>query len=66
MDFLATANPKTANPIYWAGLNIMGNNNTIELRKNNGNYWWSIIFLAPITAGFLYYRKRRKRNQETF
>nr|WP_315140436.1 CHAT domain-containing tetratricopeptide repeat protein [uncultured Flavobacterium sp.] len=66
MDFLATANPKTANPIYWAGLNIMGNNNTIELRKNNGNYWWSILFLAPITAGFLYYRKRRKRNQETF
>ncbi|MEY3501734.1 MAG: hypothetical protein RL308_3407, partial [Bacteroidota bacterium] len=35
MDFLASANPKTASPIYWAGLNIIGNNDTIELRKNN-------------------------------
>lgn len=62
MDFLTTANPKTANPIYWAGLNIMGNNNTIELRKNNGNYWWNILFVFPIVGGFLYYRRRKKSN----
>lgn len=66
MDFLATANPKTANPIYWAGLNSIGSNDTIELSKNKSIYWWSILFLAPITAGFLYYGKRRKHKQETF
>ncbi|MBP6181420.1 CHAT domain-containing tetratricopeptide repeat protein [Flavobacterium sp.] len=59
MDFLATANPKTANPIYWAGLNSIGNNDTIELRKNYSIYWWIILILASITGGFLYYRKKR-------
>ena len=63
MDFLASANPKTANPMYWAGLNCIGNNDTIKLRKNKSKYWWSILFLVPITASFLYYQKRRKRNQ---
>lgn len=66
MDFLATANPKTANPIYWAGLNSIGNNDSIELSKNKSIYGWSILFLALITAGFLNYGKRRKRNRETF
>jgi CHAT domain-containing protein len=61
MDFLAKAHPKTANPIYWAGLNIMGNNDTIELRKNNDNYWWNILFIFPIVGGVLYYRKGRKQ-----
>jgi CHAT domain-containing protein len=62
MDFLATANPNTANPIYWVGLNCIGNNDAVELNQNNSVYWWSVIFLVPITAGFLYYRKRKKRN----
>lgn len=62
MDFLAKANTKTANPIYWAGLNCIGNNDTIKLHKKNSIYWWNIIFLAPIFAGVLYYRKRKKGN----
>jgi hypothetical protein len=27
------ASPRTASPIYWAGLNIVGNNDTILLKK---------------------------------
>jgi CHAT domain-containing protein len=62
MDFLASANPKTASPIYWAGLNIIGNNDTIELRKNNSIYWWSVLFVFLLAGGFLYYRRRKKSN----
>jgi len=63
IDFIATANPKTANPIYWAGLNCIGNNDSIEIRKSNAVYWWNIVFIFPIIGGFLYYRKGRKRKQ---
>jgi hypothetical protein len=38
LDYLATASPRMANPLYWAGLNITGNNETIELQQRN--YWW--------------------------
>lgn len=38
LDYLATASPRMANPLYWAGLNITGNNETIELHQRN--YWW--------------------------
>lgn len=31
LDYLATASPRKANPLYWAGLNITGNNEIIEL-----------------------------------
>lgn len=61
MDFLATANPRNANPIYWAGLNITGNNETIPLKKSHSAYWWSLLVFVPITGGFLYYRKKKNR-----
>lgn len=38
LDYLATASPRMANPLYWAGLNITGNNETIPLHQRN--YWW--------------------------
>jgi CHAT domain-containing protein len=38
LDYLSTASPRMANPLYWAGLNITGNNETIELHQRN--YWW--------------------------
>jgi CHAT domain-containing protein len=37
LDYLSTASPRMANPLYWAGLNITGNNETIELQQRN--YW---------------------------
>lgn len=59
LDYLATASPRMANPLYWAGLNITGNNETIQLR--NRNYWWWGLVLFPIIGVGLFYRKRRKK-----
>jgi hypothetical protein len=52
------ASPRTASPIYWAGLNIVGNNDTISLKENN-YYWWSFALIFPAIGGF-WYRKKRK------
>jgi hypothetical protein len=59
MDFLAASNPRTANPIYWAGLNITGNNETIPLKKSHPAYWWGLLVFVPVIGVFLYYRKRK-------
>jgi len=58
LEFLATAGPRTANPIYWAGLNIVGNNDTILLEENN-YYWWSFVLVFPVAGGFWYWRRRK-------
>jgi CHAT domain-containing protein len=60
LDYLATASPRTANPLYWAGLNITGNNETIPLQHHN--YWWwrlgLVLFLGAL-AGWSYSKKHR-------
>jgi CHAT domain-containing protein len=58
LDYLATASPRMANPLYWAGLNITGNNETIRLQQRNYLLWGFGIIL--IFAGVWYYRKRKK------
>lgn len=58
LDYLLTASPRMANPLYWAGLNITGNNENIQLL--NRNYWWWGLILIPILGGRLYYRKKKK------
>lgn len=58
LEFLATASPRTASPIYWAGLNIVGNNDTILLKENN-YYWWSFALIFPVIGGFWYSRRRK-------
>jgi CHAT domain-containing protein len=58
LEFLASASPRTASPIYWAGLNIVGNNDTISLKEHN-YYWWSFALIFPVIGGF-WYRKKRK------
>jgi hypothetical protein len=59
LDYLTTASPRMANPLYWAGLNITGNNETIQLRQRN--YWKWGLGLIPIMGIGLFYRKRRKK-----
>ena len=58
LDYLATASPRMANPLYWAGLNITGNNETISLCPPN--YLWWGFGLIPIFCGMYYYRIRKK------
>lgn len=59
LDFLKTADPRTANPYYWAGLNIVGNNDPIKL--SGTNYLWYLIFIFPVAGGLWYFRKRRRK-----
>lgn len=59
LDYLHSASPRTANPLYWAGLNITGNNENICLQKLN--YWWwgisGLLVLGTIGGCFWYYKK---------
>lgn len=59
IDFLAVANPKTANPIYWAGLNSIGNNDAIEIRKNKDFIWWIFLVLATMIISFLCLKNKK-------
>lgn len=59
LDFLKTADPRTANPYYWSGLNIVGNNDPIKL--SGTNYLWYLIFIFPVAVGLWYFRKRRRK-----
>jgi CHAT domain-containing protein len=63
LDHLATASPRMANPLYWAGLNIIGNNETIELHQRN--YWWLglVLFFVGVVGMFIpqRYIKRHRR-----
>lgn len=58
LEFLATASPRTASPIYWAGLNIVGNNDTILLEESN-YYWWLLVLVFPVVGVFLYWRRKK-------
>lgn len=60
IDFLATASPTTANPVYWAGLTITGNNEPLALRKETGVFWGYLWLILPFGAGVTLFIKRRK------
>lgn len=59
LDYLATASPRMANPLYWAGLNITGNDEAICLQERD--YWWWGLVLIPVLGGGIYYSNRRKK-----
>jgi CHAT domain-containing protein len=58
LDYLSTASPRMSNPLYWAGLTITGNNETIRLQQHN--YWWWGLGLIPVICCGVYYKKLRK------
>jgi CHAT domain-containing protein len=62
LDYLATASPRMANPLYWAGLNITGNNETIRLQQHN--YWWWGFGILSVFIGVVlitYYKFYSKK-----
>jgi CHAT domain-containing protein len=62
LDYLATASPRMANPLYWAGLNITGNNETIRLQQHN--YWWWCFGILSVFIGVVlitYYKFYSKK-----
>ena len=60
LDFLKTSNPRNANPFYWAGLNIVGNNKNIKPHQTQNYLWW-ILLIFPL-AGWVWYYKRKRVN----
>lgn len=60
LDFLKTSNPRNANPFYWAGLNIVGNNENIKPHQTQNYLWW-ILLIFPL-AGWVWYYKRKRVN----
>jgi CHAT domain-containing protein len=62
LNYLATATPRTANPLYWAGLNITGNNESIPLHKTN--YYWYALGLIPLSFGLWFFRKKSRRKKK--
>jgi len=58
LDFLKTSNPRNANPFYWSGLNIVGNNSTIKPDQTQNYLWW-LLLIFPLAGGILYYKRKR-------
>ena len=60
LDYLATASPRMANPLYWAGLNITGNNETIPLHQRN-YWWWGFFVFSGVFTLFIVLRYTKIR-----
>ena len=58
LDFLQSANPRNANPFYWAGLNIVGNNENIKPHQTKNFLWW-LLLIFPLAGGIWYYKRKR-------
>lgn len=58
LEFLNNANPRNANPFYWAGLNIIGNNENIKPKPTQNYFWW-LLLIFPISGAIWYYKKRQ-------
>lgn len=58
LDFLKTSNPRNANPFYWSGLNIVGNNKNIKPHQTQNYLWW-ILLIFPLAGGIWYYKRKR-------
>ena len=59
LNFLDESTPELANPLYWAGMVIVGDASPIYL-SNNVSYWIYLLVLSVIL--FILYLVMRKRN----
>lgn len=60
-EYLSNASERTANPLYWAGLNITGNNKNISLQQHS--YKWLLGFF-PLFGVYWIIRKKRTKNKK--
>jgi CHAT domain-containing protein len=64
LNFINSNSPRMANPIYWAGLNITGDNSPVELEQNDSLI--QIIFYTLIFVFLLFFAlvlKKRFQNR---
>ena len=59
LDYLLKANPRFTSPYFWAGLNIIGNDENIKPQQSKFNFWY-LSFLIPLLAGFWIYKRKLK------
>ena len=61
-DYLKqTKTDEEKNPIYWAGLTIIGDDEPINISEKEGFNYWYLTFLLAIPV-LIYFRRTRKRN----
>ena len=61
-DYLKqTKTDEEKNPIYWAGLTIIGDDEPINISEKEGFNYWFLTFLLAIPV-LIYFRRTRKRN----
>ena len=58
LDFLKSSNPRNANPFYWSGLNILGNNENVIPQQTQSYLWW-LLLIFPFADSFWFYRKKK-------
>ncbi|MCB0448148.1 MAG: CHAT domain-containing protein, partial [Gelidibacter sp.] len=59
LDYLATAQGRTAHPQYWAGLVLIGDASPIELQSSSNVLYWMLGVVALIIVAVLIRRKRK-------
>jgi CHAT domain-containing protein/tetratricopeptide (TPR) repeat protein len=65
LQYLRTANPQAANPQYWAGLIIIGNNQALVTLNNRMSYYWLILpAILLFLASVFWYKKKNKKNNK--
>lgn len=60
MDYLNSCIPRYANPIYWAGLNIVGDSSPMIFKApepdSAKSMWWTLV-LIPVLGIFYWFKK---------
>ena len=59
LDYISTADGRTAHPHYWAGLVLIGDTAPIELQSSPNLIYWAVGILCILLIGVFIRRKRR-------
>ncbi len=61
LDYIATAEGRTAAPQYWAGLVLMGDNSPIELNTGVAWWWYVLAGIVGIAIVILIFQNKKSR-----
>ncbi len=59
LDFLKSANPTTANPLYWEAMNLTGNDAPLVSISSNKLLYFTILLLTIVLLVVLFFIKKR-------
>jgi CHAT domain-containing protein len=61
LDYIATAEGRTAHPQYWAGLVLIGDTSPIKLQSSSTWIYWLLGCLAILLVLFFFFKKRHRK-----